>query len=105
MDAARLLANATGFGRGWIADVRRNHGLEHATVSVLFARRGPQRLAGRASGNGFFIIGDVDPVLLRSCADEALLRLQRGESGLAVSPMCGTNLVVTGTLCARASRS
>ncbi|MCK9487296.1 MAG: DUF6391 domain-containing protein [Dehalococcoidia bacterium] len=86
--------------RRWLDDVRRNHALEHATVAVLFARKGPQRLAGRASGNGFFILGNVDPVLLQSCADEALIRLQRGESNLAVSPMCGTNLAVTGAVCA-----
>lgn len=86
--------------RGWLDDVRRNHALEHATVAVLFARRGPQRLAGRASGNGFFIIGKIEPDVLRSCADEALARLKRGESNLAVSPMCGTNLAVTGALCA-----
>jgi len=28
------------------------------------------------------------------------MRMQRGESGLAVSPMCGTNLAVTGAVCA-----
>ena len=86
--------------RRWLDDVRRNHALEHATVAVLFARKGPQRLAGRASGNGFFIIGKIDPALLRSCADEALMRLKRGEANLAVSPMCGTNLAVTGAVCA-----
>ncbi|MDA0270656.1 MAG: DUF6391 domain-containing protein [Chloroflexi bacterium] len=89
--------------RDWLMDVRRNHALEHATVSVLFARRGPQRLAGRAKSDGFYIIGRIEPDLLRSCADEALLRLQRGETGLAVSPMCGTNLAVTGALCALAT--
>ncbi len=86
--------------RRWLDDVRRNHALEHATVAVLFARRGPQRLAGRASGNGFFILGNVDAALLQSCSDEALNRLQRGEANLAVSPMCGTNLAVTGAVCA-----
>lgn len=89
--------------RNWLEDVRRNHGLEHATVAVLFARRGPQRLAGRASGNGFFILGKVDAETLESCAQEALTRIQRGESGLVVSPMCGTNLVVTGGVCAMAT--
>lgn len=89
--------------RNWLEDVRRNHGLEHATVAVLFARRGPQRLAGRASGNGFFILGKVDATTLESCAQEALSRIQRGESGLVVSPMCGTNLVVTGGVCAVAT--
>ena len=89
--------------RNWLEDVRRNHGLEHATVAVLFARRGPQRLAGRASGNGFFIVGKVDAGILESCAQEALKRLKGGESGLVVSPMCGTNLVVTGGVCAVAT--
>jgi hypothetical protein len=88
------------FLRRWLDDVRRNHGLEHGTVAVLFARQGPQRLAGRASGNGFFILGRIEPDLLRSCADEALMRMQRGEASLAVSPMCGTNLAVTGAVCA-----
>lgn len=89
--------------RNWLADVRRNHGLEHATVAVLFARQGPQRLAGRASGNGFFILGNVDAGVLESCAHEALSRIQRGESNLVVSPMCGTNLIVTGGVCALAT--
>lgn len=86
--------------RSWLDDVRRNHALEHGTVAVLFGRRGPQRLAGRASGNGFFILGNVDAQTLESCAAEALARLKRGEASLAVSPMCGTNLAVTGALCA-----
>ncbi|MGE3960946.1 MAG: DUF6391 domain-containing protein [Dehalococcoidia bacterium] len=89
--------------RNWLDDVRRNHGLEHATVAVLFARQAPQRLAGRASGNGFFILGKVDRDVIESCAHEALSRLKRGESGLVVSPMCGTNLVVTGGVCALAT--
>lgn len=89
--------------RNWLEDVRRNHGLEHATVAVMFGRQGPQRLAGRASGNGFFILGKVDADVLESCAEEALARIQRGESNLVVSPMCGTNLVVTGGICALAT--
>jgi len=89
--------------RAWADDVRRNHGLEHGTVAVLFARRGPQRLAGRASSNGFFILGHVDAETLESCSTEALARLKRGEASLAVSPMCGTNLLVTGALCSLAT--
>jgi biotin transporter BioY len=38
-----------------------------------------------------------------SSAQEALERLQRGESGLAVSPLCGTNIAVAGFLAAAAS--
>jgi hypothetical protein len=89
--------------RNWIDSVRRNHALEHATVAVLLARRGPTRLAGRASGDGFFLLADIDEGDVLSSAQEALERLQRGESGLAVSPLCGTNIAVAGFLAAAAS--
>ena len=36
-------------------------------------------------------------------ANEGLARLQRGESHLAVSPLCGTNLAVAGVLAGLAS--
>ena len=84
--------------RGWIDAVRRNHGVEHATVAVLFSRTGPQRIAGRASADGFFILGSVDDDQLLSCAREALDRMQGGEGELAVSPHCGTNIAVTAGL-------
>lgn len=82
----------------WIDAIRRNHGVEHATVAVLFSRTGPQRVAGRASKDGFFILGAVDEAQLLSCAHEALDRMQRGEAELAVSPHCGTNIAVTAAL-------
>ena len=44
----------------WIDAIRRNHGLEHATVAVMIARHGPRMLAGRASSDGFYILGGVD---------------------------------------------
>ena len=87
----------------WINAVRRNHGLEHATVAVLFERYGPRRIAGRASGDGFFILGKVDQQVLDECAHEALHRMQNGQPGLAVSPLCGTNIAVTGLFTAAAA--
>ena len=87
----------------WLDAVRRNHALEHATVAVLLARHGPQRLAGRASRDGFFIFGEVGDDELADCAHEALERLQRGEASLAVSPLCGTNIAVAGLLAAGAA--
>lgn len=79
--------------------VRRNHALEHATISVLISRQGIRsRILGRAAADGFYIYGDVATDALREFADEGLARLQRGESHLAVSPMCGTNLAVAGLL-------
>jgi hypothetical protein len=88
----------------WINAVRRNHGLEHATVAVLFERHGARRLAGRAAGNGFFILGGrVDRDLLDECAHEALNRMQNGQESLAISPLCGTNIAVTGVFTAAAA--
>ncbi|MSQ41983.1 MAG: hypothetical protein EXR65_02975 [Dehalococcoidia bacterium] len=89
--------------RRWLDAVRRNHALEHATVAVLLARHGPARLAGRAGAEGFFIVTEHTPEEVASCADEALRRLQRGESSLAVSPLCGTNIAVAGLLAAAAA--
>lgn len=89
--------------RRWAEAVRRNHALEHATVAVLLARHGPTRLAGRASVDGFLIIGDVDPDELTSCAQEALRRLKAGQASLAVSPLCGTNIAVAGFMAAAAA--
>lgn len=81
-----------------ISTVRRNHGLEHATVHVLTSRDPSLRLVGRADTNGFNIYGEVAPDALNDAAHEALARLQGGEGMLAVHPRCGTNLVVAGLL-------
>ena len=83
----------------YIENVRRNHALEHATVSLLISRLGPElRLVGRASGDGFFIYGDVPPDQLADCASEGLARLQRGEAFWAVTPLCGTNIATGAVL-------
>lgn len=84
--------------RGFIDSVRRNHALEHATIAVLLSKHGPTRVVGRASRDGFYIYGKVTAERLREFADEALMRLQRGEAHLAVSPLCGTNIAVAGVL-------
>ncbi len=86
-----------------ISTVRRNHGIEHATVHVLTARDPSTRLIGRADTTGFNIYGDVPTDALISAAREALARLQSGERALAVHPRCGTNLVVAGLLTAVAA--
>lgn len=75
--------------------IRKNHGLEHATVAILLAQNHEIRaIAGNAMHDGFFIFADLDTVALRSASEEALWRMQNGESHLAVSPFCGTNIVV-----------
>ena len=87
-----------------IGKVRRNHALEHATIAVLLARHGPRlRLAGHAAPGGFYIIGNVTVAHVGSAADEALARLHGGERHLALSPLCGTNIVLGGGLAGLAS--
>lgn len=87
-----------------VAAVRRNHALEHATISVLLGKLGQHtRLVGRATTNGFYVYGNVPTETISESAVEALARLRRGESRLAVSPLCGTNLAVAGVLAGLAS--
>jgi hypothetical protein len=89
---------------GMIAAVRRNHALEHATVSILLGRLGQDtRLVGRATWDGFYIYGNISADKIGECAAEGLARLKQGESQLAVSPLCGTNLAVAGILAGLAS--
>lgn len=83
---------------GPISRVRRNHGLEHATLHIL-ARRLPRRsLAGYSDPGGFWILGDVPTEMLEAAVHEALGRMRAGEHHLAVHPNCGTNFVTSGTL-------
>jgi hypothetical protein len=89
--------------RRFFGAVRRNHALEHATISVLMGRCPDRRLVGRATAAGFYIYGDVPNEEVDASAKEGLKRLRAGESGLAVSPLCGTNLVVAGVMAGLAS--
>jgi len=86
-----------------ISTVRRNHGIEHATVHMLTAHDPTTRLVGRADTEGFNIYGDIPTEALISAAHEALERLQNGEGSLAVHPRCGTNLLVAGVMTALAA--
>lgn len=87
----------------FVEKVRRNHGIEHATVHVLSESDSRLSLVGRADGNGFSIIGDVDPEKLADAAQEALRRMKAGQGELAVHPRCGTMLVTMGAMTAFAA--
>jgi len=78
--------------------LRQHHGIEHATVTLLTQRVPGARVVAHSDLEGFTVFGDVETATLRAVVEEALTRLQRGESGLAVHPNCGTNLVAAGTL-------
>jgi hypothetical protein len=81
-----------------VSRVRRNHGLEHATLQVLARRFPRQSLSGYSYPGGFWIVGNVRTETLQSAVDDALLRLKNGESRLAIHPGCGTNHLTTGVL-------
>ena len=74
--------------------IRRTHALEHATIAVLLERGALPPLAGNATPWGFFVYGRLSTAEVSSAASEALVRLRSGHSELAVSPYCGTNLVI-----------
>ncbi len=81
-----------------VSRVRRNHGLEHATLHVLAERNPRLSLAGHSDISGFWILGNISTDDLRSAVQEALRRLNGGEHNLAVHPNCGTNFVTAGIM-------
>lgn len=82
----------------YIRRVRRNHGLEHATIHMLSKRIKNLSIAGRADGSGFYLYGEADTEKIREAAEEALRRMKGGEHKWAVHPNCGTGLVTSSLL-------
>ncbi|MGH2521946.1 MAG: DUF6391 domain-containing protein [Anaerolineales bacterium] len=75
---------------------RRNHGLEHATITLLAQKIRGLSLVGRSTPNGFYLHGKVSTDAVAEAAHEALRRMKAGEVDLAVHPNCGTNFVTKG---------
>ena len=73
--------------------VRSNHSLEHATLHVLSTKVTRARVSGLSDAGGFWLLGDVPTDLVMESAQEALQRMQDGETGLAMHDNCGSNLV------------
>ncbi|GAH22409.1 unnamed protein product, partial [marine sediment metagenome] len=82
----------------FISRIRRNHGLEHATLHVLSKKYPKQSMAGHSDVGGFWVIGDVSLEDVYEAVEEALTRLRNGEKNLAVHRNCGTNFVTSGVL-------
>jgi len=78
--------------------LRQHHGIEHATVTILSQRLPGVPMMARSDLDGFTLFGNVDTEEVRLATEEALQRLQRGETSLAIHPNCGTNLVTAGML-------
>jgi hypothetical protein len=87
----------------FLSRIRRNHGLEHATIHVLGKRFPDTLLIGRSDSHGFYLFGEVPTEALRQSVVEALERLRQGEHRLAIHPNCGTNLVTAAILAGLAS--
>ncbi len=79
-----------------ISRIRRNHGLEHATINILSQRFPYRPLAGYSFPSGFVILGDVPTEHVREVVTQALARMNNGERHLAIHPGCGTNFIVSG---------
>jgi hypothetical protein len=79
-----------------LSRLRRNHGLEHATLTILSQRFPQHHLAGYSFPGGFFLLGDVPTGDVREVVIQALVRLTNGEHSLAIHPNCGTNFVAAG---------
>ena len=77
-----------------LREIRSQHGREHAAVAVLLERGIRPPLAGNATPGGFLLYSRASTEEVREAAEEALRRLQSGERDLAVSPYCGTNILV-----------
>jgi hypothetical protein len=79
-----------------LSRIRRNHGLEHATITILSQHFPYRPLAGYSFPAGFFLLGDVPTEDVRAAVFQALSRMNNGERYLAVHPNCGTNFVTSG---------
>ena len=83
----------------WWERTKRNHGLEHGTITLLLSGvKAPQPMAGYSTPAGFLVVGSLATDAVRESAEEALRRMKAGEAELAVSPFCGTNIVVGAAL-------
>lgn len=81
-----------------ISRVRRNHGLEHATLHILSQRFPRVSMAGHSDIRGFWLLGDVPLDTVQESIEEALDRMRAGEHDLAIHEHCGTNFVTAGLM-------
>ncbi len=81
-----------------ISRIRRNHGLEHATIHILSKNFPAKSFSGISSPFGFTIIGDVTTEDVAEAAIDALKKLRAGQADLAMHPNCGTNYAIAGIM-------
>ncbi len=83
-----------------VSRIRRNHGLEHATIHVLTEKHRQFSAQGNSDHRGFSlnIYGDISEQQVVQAVEEARQRLRDGEHHLALHPNCGTVLITTAAL-------
>jgi hypothetical protein len=86
-----------------VSRTRQHHAIEHATLHVLAEQHPHRRFSGHSDPLGFTLYGDVELETVRQAVGQALLRLQAGESNLALHPNCGTNLATSGLMATAAA--
>ena len=93
--------------RTTISRVRRNHGLEHATIHVLSEKFTGFSAQGNSDHRGFSlnVYGDIAEEEVATAVHEAHRRLRAGQRGLAVHPNCGTGLVTTAVMATLAGQA
>jgi hypothetical protein len=89
-----------------ISRVRRNHGLEHATIHVLTDKHKRFSAQGNSDPGGFSlnVYGDISEEQVSAAVNEAYKRMKNGEHDLAVHPNCGTALLTTATMATLAAQ-
>ncbi len=80
--------------RSVIDRTRRSHAVEHAAIALLIARGHRAPIAGYSTPGGFWVYGSLAADDVAAAARDALRLLRAGESELAISRYCGTNLAV-----------
>ncbi|MBK7896500.1 MAG: DUF6391 domain-containing protein [Candidatus Promineifilaceae bacterium] len=90
-----------------ISRVRRNHGLEHATIHVLSEKHKNFSAQGNSNHKGFSlnIYGNISENDVADAVEEAFNRMKKGEHHLAVHPNCGTVLLTTATMATVAAQA
>lgn len=90
-----------------ISRVRRNHGLEHATIHMLSAKHTGFSAQGHSDHRGFHlnIYGSITEEDVKAAVNEAYKRMKAGQHQLAVHPNCGTVLMTTATMATLAAQA
>lgn len=90
-----------------LSRIRRNHGLEHATIHVMSEKFKNFSAQGNSDHKGFNlnIYGEISEEQVFDSVEEAYKRMKDGEHHLAVHPNCGTVLLTTAMMTTMAAQS